>query len=247
MHRLLSRNWLIKHTFALIILLTMIRLGFWQLDRLAEKRALNAATLTALDQPAIVLTGDSVDPDALHFRKVQVSGVYDNEQSIVLRNQLLDGVAGLHLITPLRINGSEQAVLIDRGWIDQGQAREEVRGVFAQTGDVTIEGIAFRSQERPDALFAPKDLPLPGETRIDAWMRVDIAKIQEQIDAPLLPVYIAQMPGATPPLPDQPRPESAVKIDEGSHLSYAIQWFSFSVILIVVYALLIRQELRKQQ
>ncbi len=246
MHRLLSRSWLLKHLFALLILLMMIRLGFWQLSRLEEKRTRNTATLAALAQPATILTTDGViDPAALHFQKVRVTGSFDNGASVVLRNQTLNGEEGVHLLTPLRITGSDAAVIIDRGWLPPDQNRPSALAAYALPGEVTIEGIAFRSQERPDALLAPMDLPLPGETRINAWMRVDLAKMQQQMDYPLLPVYVVQTPDPTAPPDRLPRAQGLTALDEGPHLSYAIQWFSFALILVFIYTILIRQELRR--
>ena len=109
---------------------------------------------------------------------------------------------------------------------------------------MTLEGIALAPQVRPDALLAPHDLPLPGETRIDAWVRVDVARIQEQVGAPLLPFYIEQLPDGSGGLP---RPVDPRQLDEGPHLSYALQWFAFAGMLAVVYAALMRQELKKER
>jgi surfeit locus 1 family protein len=243
MQRLLSRRWLFKHLMALLVLLAMIRLGFWQLDRLQQKREHNAAVLEALEQPPVPLPTENLDPERLAFRRVQVRGVFDHEQSMVWRNQQLDDINGLHLLTPLRIDGSEHAVLVDRGWLPPALAEPEERAAYAVAGEVVVEGIARRSQPRPDHPLAGHDLPLPGETRIDAWLRVDIERMQEQIPYPLLPIFIQQTPppGADPQA--LPRPVAAIDLDEGPHLSYALQWFTFSGILVIVYALLIRQEI----
>jgi surfeit locus 1 family protein len=116
---------------------------------------------------------------------------------------------------------------------------------YAVSGEVTVEGIARRAQPRPDAALAPMDLPLPGETRINAWVRVDIDRMQTQIPYPLLPIFVARLPDDTTPPTALPRPPSYTTLDEGPHLTYAIQWFIFSGVLVVGYALLIRQELRK--
>lgn len=245
MSRLLSRNWLFKHLFALVILGMFIYLGFWQLNRLEERRAYNAATRAALDQPPITLTGAPVDAEALHFHKVRVSGDFDHAASVVLRNQRREGQDGVHLLTPLRIVGSDQAVMIDRGWLPAGLRTPADLAPFAGASTVTVEGLAFRTQSRPDALLAPMDLPLPGATRIDAWMRVDIEKMQQQIAYPLLPLYVQQAADPAAPATAPPYPQG-VSLDEGPHLSYAIQWFTFAGLLLIVYAALLRQELKRR-
>lgn len=244
MKHLLTRSWLLKHLFALVILLTMLRLGFWQLDRLAQRRALNNTLIAALEQAPQPLNTARVDPDALHFHKVRVTGSYDNAQTMMLRNQQRDGENGVHLLTPLRIEGSEQVVIVDRGWLPENLGRRENRGTYAVSGEVSIEGIAMRSQPRPDAWLVPMDLPLPGESRIDAWVRVDLERMQTQLPYPLLPIFIRQSPDAAGAANTLPLPQGLDALDEGPHLGYALQWFTFSAMLVVVYSFLIRQELK---
>jgi surfeit locus 1 family protein len=241
-HRLLSGSWLARHAFALLILVTMIGLGLWQIDRLSQRRAANALRQAVLEQNPATLTGEAEAATALVGRRVRASGTYLNDQSVLLRGQKSEGgVDGVHLITPLRLSGADVAVLVDRGWLPAEQARPESRAAFAIDREVTLEGIALAGQPRPDTPLAARDLPMPGETRIDAWVRVDIGKMQAQVGAPLLPIYIEQLPA--PDGPRLPRPDDPQKLDEGSHLGYALQWFAFSAILAVVYAALIRQEL----
>jgi surfeit locus 1 family protein len=76
---------------------------------------------------------------------------------------------------------------------------------------------------------------------------VDIERIQEQAPYPLLPIFIRQLPTPDAPAGALPQPDSGVTLDEGPHLGYAIQWFSFAVILVVTYGLFLRQEMRKGQ
>ena len=244
-HHLLSINWLLKHSFALTIFITMVGLGFWQLARLEERRATNAARLAALEQPALPLNTDQVDPTTLVGRKVRLVGTLLNEESVVLRGRRsASGVDGVHLLTPLRLRGSEQALLVDRGWLPANQQRPESLAAYASSREVSLEGIARLGQVRPDTLLAPYDLPLPGETGIHAWIRVDIPAIQAQVSVPLLPIYVEVLPApddAPLPLPFDPRLQ-----DEGPHQAYALQWFSFAIMLAIVYTILIRQELRRK-
>lgn len=243
-HPLLSVSWIFKHLFALVIFVTMIVLGFWQLARLEERRAENAARLAVLDQNPATITGQELDPAPLIGRKVRVSGVFLNDESVVLRGRRSNsGVDGVHLLTPLLISGSDRAILVDRGWLPTSQRSPEARAAYAVEREVSLEGVALAAQLRPDAALAGRDLPLPGETRIDAWLRADVPAIQAQVSAELLPFYIEQLPD--PDSTGLPRPDDPRQLDEGPHLNYALQWFAFSGMLAVVYAALIRQELRK--
>lgn len=254
MKRLLSAGWLVKHSFALVIFVLLLWLGFWQLDRLAQRRAANEIRLAALAAEPLTIDGSEQEGDAPAGRRVRVTGSLLNDESIVLRNQRNEaGVNGLHLLTPLQIAGSERAILIDRGWIPGEQTRPESRPSYAITGTLTIEGVAYPGQSRPDSLLAAYDLPLPGETRIEAWIRVDIKRIQQQVSRELLPWYIEQLPESAITLPDQaghdaattaaPIPRDPTLLDEGPHLGYALQWFAMAGILLVGYGALLRQEL----
>jgi surfeit locus 1 family protein len=225
----------------------MINLGFWQLQRLEERRERNRNIAAALNQPPLIMTGATMNPAELHFRRVIVQGAFDNAEAVVIRNQLLGDRPGLHLVTPLRLSGSDQAVLVDRGWIPRGDADPDPASltVYDLSGEVTIEGIAYQTQTRPSWL-SPLDPPLKeGQTRLVAWFRVDIERIQEQLPYPLLPIFIKQLPNPKAVDDLLPRQESGLALDEGPHLGYTIQWFSFALILAVTYGVFLRQELRK--
>lgn len=219
----------------------LCRLGIWQLDRLAQRRAQNALINAQIAAPAMPLDGTPIDPNALDYRHVSVRGVYDSAQEIVLRNRARDGVPGVDLITPLRLIGSDQAVLVDRGWVPLEQSSPAARRAFAEPGEVTVEGVARRAQ-----IYAggPVDPPLsPDRRRLDAWFRVDIPRIQQQLGYPLLAVFIEQQPAPSdPPLPQR---VSTTDLGEGPHLGYAIQWFAFATILLVGYIAFVYQRSRR--
>jgi surfeit locus 1 family protein len=154
----------------------------------------------------------------------------------------------VRLVTPLQIEGSERAVLVDRGWIPQADAEPDLWRKYDQTGEVTIEGLAYPGQSRPEGYLVPTDpTPAADQTRLDTWFRVDIERIQEQAPYPLLPIYVEQSPdpegnSAEPPLrEDNLNPT----LSEGSHLGYAFQWFTFALILVITYAAFMRQEVKR--
>jgi surfeit locus 1 family protein len=224
--------------------LVLGRLGIWQLDRLAQRHALNNSIDARMAQPAVALDGGAIDPEALEYRQVEARGVYDPAQEIVLRNRAFEGAPGVHVLTPLRINGSKAAVLVDRGWIPLEQSAPEARNIFAPPqGEVVIKGVARRSQEDTGG---PQDPPLsPDRPRLDAWFRVDTTRIEQQTGYPLLPLFVEQQPA--PGDSDLPRRVATTDLGEGPHLSYAIQWFAFAVTLLVGYVAFTYQQARRTQ
>jgi surfeit locus 1 family protein len=221
--------------------IVLCRLGIWQLDRLAQRHAQNALIDAQIAAPAMTLTGAPINSNVLDYRRVRVRGVYDSAQEVVLRNRALDGVPGVDLITPLRLAGSAQAVLVDRGWVPLDQSAPAARRAFDEPGEVTIEGVARRAQTYTGG---PVDPPLsPDRPRLDAWFRVDIPRIQQQLGYPLLTVFIEQQPtAADPPLPKR---VPTTDLGEGPHLSYAIQWFAFATTLLVGYVAFVYQRMRR--
>ncbi len=230
-------RWLPATLVVALATATMLALCVWQLARLEQRRAANAAILARLNEPPLRLDGGPLDPAAADLRRAVVRGVYDYEREIVLRNRTYGEVPGVHLLVPLRISGSDAAVLVDRGWIPFELAGPDQRPTFHNAvGEVEVQGILRISQSRGNSL-SPADPALgPDRPRLDAWFRVDLPRIQEQIPYRLLPVYLAEETpvGDTPRW--LPRPDPDIRLDEGAHLLYAIQWATFALILPMGYA-----------
>nr|PZN21258.1 MAG: SURF1 family protein [Chloroflexota bacterium] len=220
----------------------LCRLGIWQLDRHAQRAARNQLINERMALPPLPLDGSPVSPDELDYRWVQVRGVFDPQAEVLLRNRSYNGATGYHILTPLRISGSDAAVLVDRGWVPLSATDPDVRREFAPpAGEVTLEGVARRSQED---MAGPQDPPTgPERPRLDAWFRVDIARIEQQTGYPLLPVFIEQQPDPDAP-PGPPFPAATTDLGLGSHLGYAFQWFSFALILLVGYVVVILRHSR---
>jgi surfeit locus 1 family protein len=219
----------------------LCRLGLWQLERHNERAALNARIDAGLSRAPIALDPARTDLESLDFQPVEVRGVYDFTQEIVLRGRSYNGASGVHVVTPLKINGSGQAVLVDRGWIPLADADPEQRSAYVEPGEITVRGIVQRTQEAGNG---PQDPPLSAERpRLDRWFRVEIPRLQEQINYRLLPIYIIQQPG--PNDPELPARAVVSNLGPGSHLGYALQWFSFAIILLVGYIVVIRQQTRR--
>lgn len=230
-------RWLWATLFILVAAACTSALCLWQLSRLQQRQAANAAILARMNQPALRLDGGALDADAANLRRAVVRGTYDYSQELILRNRTYGEVPGVHLLVPLRIAGSEAAVLVDRGWIPFELAAGEERSVFHNAmGEVEVNGILRLSQTRRSR-FSPADPSIgPDRPRLDAWFRVDLPRIQQQTPYPLLPLFLEEETptGAEPRW--LPRPDPDIRLDEGSHLLYAIQWAAFTGILLLGYA-----------
>jgi surfeit locus 1 family protein len=230
MRRLRASHWVFV-VLAVALGALFIRLGVWQLERLEQRRASNAAIQAQIDRPVVNLNSDPIPTDGLTYRRIRASGTFDPTQEIVLSNRAYSGQAGVHLVTPLRIEGRDAAVLVDRGWIPASQASPAERTSFAVSGTIEVAGIGRPSQQEPAIALLADPTRGPGSPPLDAWRFLDLSAIQPQVPYTLLPVILeASEPvgGVTPP-----KLQSEIDLSEGSHLSYAIEWFAFAAIALL--------------
>lgn len=193
---------------ALIVAAGCARLGIWQLDRLGQRKARNAALAERLARPMIEARA-GIPADSARQRRVTASGRYEFAAERIWPARSFEGTPGVALITPLRLaDGS--AVLVDRGWVPSPDAFHVDHNAYREPDSVTLWGIA-------------RTLPR-GRADVDS--------------TGYLPFVIEVI---EPVARGLPRRWPAPALDNGPHLSYAIQWFSFAIIALVGTAVLIRK------
>jgi surfeit locus 1 family protein len=241
--RLISHQWWKTTVLVIAVLAVMVRLGFWQLDRLDQRREFNSRVEAQLAEPTLELVDENLELDLynMEYRDAIIVGEYDHERQVVLRNQDWQGRLGVHLITPLMINGSQQAILVDRGWVPYEDFTAGTLDQFDQPGLVEINGTIRRSQTKPLIGGRADPIPAPGEAPLKIWNWINVSGIAGQMPYDLLPVYLMSSPSQNA---DQLPYRSQLELDlsEGSHLGYAFQWFIFAAILGIGYPLYIRKE-----
>jgi len=198
---------------ALLIAGGCVRLGVWQLDRLHQRRERNAALLAARARPLLEVKG-SLPADSARDRHLHARGVYDYAQERLWRARSYEGVPGVDLVTPLRL-ADGAAVLVDRGWAPSPDAYHLDQQAYREGDSATVLGLG---------MLAPR-----------ARGDVDPGALRDSVPYALLPFVIQQLP---PAAPDRPPPPGLIRwpipeLSDGPHLSYAIQWFSFAVIIVV--------------
>jgi surfeit locus 1 family protein len=238
--KMFQRRWLLATLLVLAGTALCIRLGIWQLDRLAQRRAFNAQFESARALPALDLNQQQPDDmSSMEWRHVTVTGEYDFANQIALRNQYYDNQYGYHLLTPLRFDG--EAVFVDRGWIPaEGNSTPADWRKYDEPGTVNIVGQMRLGQTKPSFGGVADKLPESGE-KLEIWNNADLSRIAHQTPYPVLPVYIQPAIDASdtePPIPFQPE----VEITEGPHFGYALQWFTFAAILFIGYPFYLQKQ-----
>ena len=205
--------------FSLIVGAVCLRLGVWQLDRLATRRSATAAALQQRSLPA-------VDARTLHDstgnRLAYASGRYDFDREVILRGRGRDGVPGVEVVTPLLLTGSDTAVLVLRGYVPSADAISYDVRIHRELDTVTVSGIAM-----PVPVDSVGAAPSERNGSI-TWRRLDLGSLRARLPYPLAPIYIiADSPATVSPAPKRSSPPA---LDDGPHLNYAIQWFAFAAI-----------------
>jgi surfeit locus 1 family protein len=248
----LRPKWIARHVAVAVLVVSMLLLGFWQLRRLDEKKDYKALVEGREAAPAedvrdVVPAGAAVGSGAVDqvlYRNVTATGVYEDDDTVVVENHTFNGASGGWVLTPLRLDDAT-AVVVNRGFIGFNRAGDVVAPP-APSGEVTVTGPVFPSQQR--GRFGPTD---PADGVLDVLARVDLDRIEAQVDYDVLPAYI-QLVTSTPP--ERPVPEDEplllalgpLEPDLGPHLSYAVQWFIFTTIAAGGYVLVLRRAARDQ-
>jgi len=235
--KMFSRAWILTTLLVFIGTGICIRLGIWQLDRLKQRRAFNSQVISMRSTKPLNLNQNiPTDISTMEWRAVTVTGEYDFENQVALRNQFNGDQYGYHLITPLRFSGG--AVLVDRGFIPaDGNAAPKDWRKYDETGQVTVTGQLRLGQDKP-AFGGVAD---EEASHLDLWNNLNVDRISKQSPYPILLVYVQPneiQNDTVPPIPYQPE----VDLTEGPHSGYALQWFAFATILFVGYPFFLRKQ-----
>jgi surfeit locus 1 family protein len=222
---------------ALVTAVICVRLGFWQLDRLEQRRANNEQARQALALPAVQLSPELLqdierNPRALLNRRVQARGAYDFTRQVILRGRASGGQPGVHVVTPLLLANSDVAVLVNRGWAPSPDAATVDLAPLREPGLQNVEGLIQLMP--PESGTQRESLNREGQTLTVRRLNPSVAR---QLGGDVfLPIYIQQLPDSTGGGP--PFRVALQALDEGPHLGYALQWFSFAIIAVVGTAII---------
>ena len=218
----MSRRSIVFCALAVVAAILFVRLGFWQLARLHEKVRRNAAIGAQQKEPIVQFASLPRDSAAAQYRRAVVTGRFDYANELVLSSRTHQGSPGVELVTPLRLAGSDTAVLVDRGWVYSPDGASVDRARWRERDTATVS--AYVQQYAPDlrTTAAARD---PRIVRRVSWREAS-----SRIPYPLAPYYLVQIGDTASSHPV--RREMPV-LDDGPHRSYAIQWFFFAAIALV--------------
>ena len=220
------------------VLVLLIGLGLWQLDRAEQKRALLEDYENRPQQAAVRLDAATPADPEWRYRQAWARGRYDPGRQYLLDNRVHQGRVGYQVLTPLRLAHSDAVVLVNRGWVPQGRTREDLPPLpVASQGVVTVAGMIDYPPADPFTLGE-------GEARDPGWPKVlqqiDFELLSQQLDARLLPLVLLLGPDQ----PDgfvrnwAPIPE---EFGPARHVGYAVQWFALALALVILFYWAVRR------
>jgi len=177
---------------------------------------------------SIAMPTDTVDAESLRYRRVVLRGTFDAARQVLIDNRLHREQAGYHVITPLRLEGSEMHVLVNRGWLPAAADHRILPDAAVPHGSVELTGIAVVPEQRCFNLS-----PQPVNSWDPVWQNLDLARFRAVVSYPLQPVVIqldADAPGGY--VREWPRPDERSE----RHRSYALQWFGFAAASVGIWA-----------
>ncbi|MEX0174161.1 SURF1 family protein [Streptomyces sp. LMG1-1-1.1] len=238
---LLSRQWVILTLIALVLVPTMIELGFWQFhrhERRVAQNALIADNIAAKPVPVEELTspGHTV-PRADYWRRITATGTFDTAHEVVVRRRTnADDRVGVHVLTPLVLKDGK-VVLVNRGWVPAAADQHAYPPVPpAPRGEVTVTG-RLKADETTGA-SGIKDLKGLPDRQV---MLISSRQQAELIGREVLGGYLEQ----TAPASAGDTPEQIAEPDHdsiGAHMAYAVQWWLFAAGVPVGWVILVRRE-----
>lgn len=237
--RRLWPRWLALAVFVITLVIAFVNLGYWQLDRLEQRRERNDAVVAHENAPIRDWTEvfGPVITEADQWQRVRVTGNFDPDHQFIARYRSNAGRSGYQVLTPLQTTDGRH-LLVDRGFGVRPDGEDfPTVAPGPPDGEVTIVGYVRRNEQGTERATNPAD----GQVRL-----VNSSAIAAALPYPLVDGYLSIIE-IIPAQPGGLEPVGPPDLDEGNHLSYAVQWFTFSALAGVGLVLLVRSDLKARR
>ena len=235
--RLLTPRWIVVHLGVLALIALMVFLAFWQLSRLDQKKSFNAVLMAHSTAPVAnikdIVSAD-VDIESIEWRRVQLSGYYMTDKIVTVINRSQNGAAGYDVLVPFRTTNNE-TFLINKGFMQLSMPLPTLR-----TTPLTVLGYIRDSQSR-GTLGAIDST----DNAVREFQRFDIPLIAKRLGVETQPLFVQMRDEAPRPAEQWPAPVALPELNEGTHLSYAVQWFFFALTAFVAWVVVVRRKMRE--
>jgi surfeit locus 1 family protein len=210
--------------FVMVMLPTVVSLGLWQLDRAALKRSYEARYFDRMAEPARPVPTNLAN---MAFLRVSLSGAFDRERYFLVDNQIHEGRSGYWVVAVFAADDGRK-FLVNRGWVEAPQFRDQLPSVRVPAGAVTTTGVIW-----PDTGMVPL---LAEDPWAEGWpkrvQRLDIDSMARAVGDEVPAIELRLEAG-------QPGVDVAATLGHDfkaeTHEGYAAQWFGLGGVLIIGY------------
>ena len=207
------------------------RLGIWQLDRAAQKLALQASLEARASEPPLTapaLARHAQEVPAQTFRRVRLAGRWAAERTVYLDNRQMNGKVGFFVVTPLLLEASREAVLVQRGWVARNfDQRAVLPPVATASGRVEVEGAVALEPSRMYEFSAVASGPIR--------QNIDPVSFAREAGLDLLPLAVIESATSTNSHDGLERLWPPPSTDVQKHYGYAFQWFAIGTVIAFLY------------
>lgn len=224
----------------LLVMALCIRLGIWQYNKAQARIVAQKQIDSGLAKAPVPLPASIDTVDAWKFKRVTFKGTYMPEYEMVLDNRVHNTKAGYQIVTPVKVVGDEQYVLVNRGWVE-GKLNRQAPIYETPVGEHTFVGDLFFPVDKAFTLEAEHD---PDAKWQPLWQHIDMPRYQSLVPFTIKPymVRLAADNAAGGFVREWPAPKNRITI----HLGYAYQWFGFAFTIFVIYVVLNFKKLKKE-
>jgi surfeit locus 1 family protein len=214
--------------FTIPVVVVLVALGVWQLQRLEWKSRLIAERATAVAAAPVAPPQTLAEARTLEFHRVTVEGVFLHDKEILLNAIAAKGDAGFDVLTPLR-EAAGRIVFVNRGFVPTELKDPAPRTASQPAGTVHVSGLLRVPPQEKPGWFIPDNRP-----DRNAWFWIDLPAMAAADGlANVAPFYIGA--DAAPNPGGWPKGGVTPLALPNDHLQYAITWFSLAAALVVIY------------
>jgi surfeit locus 1 family protein len=211
-----------------MLMAVFLRLGWWQWSKAVDVDAQVELRDARSGVNPLLLGSQLVNPSDVEGTSVLVRGNFVASEQFFVDNQQHQGRPGLHVITPLAIEGTQVRVLVNRGWVGWGSTRDVLPTVAVPVGRIEINGRAFSPSSK-----APAFVSEPAGDLGVLRTRIRMDEIQSNQDHPLQPIVVLMSTVDASDGLVREWPELSNKAP--MHKGYALQWFLMAVLLLAFF------------
>jgi len=213
----------------LLVLPVLLRLGFWQLDRAEEKRELIALFQQQNKMGPLSIKDNIKFNERLNYRSAVVEGKYNIEKQIFVDNKIHHGKTGVYVMTPFKLKDSDYSILVNRGWVPMVADRSSLPEIETTKKILSLSGKIKLFTKKPFTVGKQ----FQSNTSWPALMQwINKADIENKSGLKLLP-YIFLLDNKEKS--GFVRNWKPVVMQPEKSTSYAVQWFSLALALVVIY------------